>query len=191
MLKNKKLLFLVLATIIELILIVVFLILYLTAKSNTPDYSDDSDGTTLYEYCQLYDDEELCENEDEYYDQEAYNDSDFYVDPEMYSDEFLNTYADILNGVPISHDRFTNFIILSEYYSDEYYKTPISGENEPTTYHASIRDTKTDLYLYPYNLVRNISIDIPNEGCAVFDFSVDFSFLKNYTLMEEGCNEIN
>ena len=187
MLKDKKLLFLSIVILLELIPIVIFLILYLTTKNRSFDSIADDDYS-LHEYCQIYEDERCEENYDE---SEDDNFSNFYIDPEIYSEAFLKTYANILNGMPISPDVFANFTILSEYYSDEYYETPISGEYEPATYYASTQKTKTDQYAYPYNLIRNISIDIPNEGCAVFDFSPDFSLLQNYTLKEEGCNESN
>lgn len=189
MLKDKKLLFLSIVILLELILIVVFLILYLTTKNRSFDPIADDDYS-LHEYCQIYDDKERCENED-YYEWEADDSLGFYIDPEIYGDAFSKTYVNILNEVPISRDDFSNFIVLSEYYTDEYFEDPISGENEPSTYYASIREAKTDSYLYPYNLTRSIDIDIPNEGCAVFNFSVDFSSLKSYELKEESCDELN
>ena len=136
--------------------------------------------------CQIYEDEE-CEG----YEENAINDSEyawFEVDPEVYGESFLYIYSSILKGEPISEDQFSNFTILSEYYSDEYTTEPVSSEILPTTYYASSYKTEGSTLAYPGNLIRRIALEIPSKGCAVFDFSADFHSLNNYSYEEGPCN---
>lgn len=171
---------------IELIAIIVLSVLTTQISRRLSVESGD-----LYDYCLIEEaDDEIC---DKYFD-EARTDYDIsYVDPELYGDVFLSTYANIKNGRPISEDDFYSFVSLSEYYTDNHITTAISGENIPSTYFASSsRDRERENYAYPYGVVRRISLEIPNEGCAVFDFFPNFSYLYKYTLeIEESCNESN
>lgn len=168
--------------IVEFIAIVVLVILLFIAKNPPVDPLDEYGS--LDEYCQIYEDER-CE-------EETYDETDdyanLYIDHEVFGDSFLNTYARILKSEPIPLDSFYSFVILSEYYTDKHSDNLITGENNPTTYYASSREIETNQYLYPGNVLRTIKIDIPEEGCATFDFSADFSLLQYYHLEEGACD---
>ena len=170
--------------VIELILIIVFSIL--TISTNTE--SNLSDNAEVFEYCQTDDfDSEIC---DAYYDELTAEYDTHYVDPEIYGETFLSTYAAIKAGKPVPLEYFDSFVTLSEYYNDEHLTGYISGENNPVTYYASTSHHQDDVNdIYPYNVTRHIFIDIPEEGCAKFDFSPNFSFLYSYSLEDDNCNE--
>ncbi|MBQ3470472.1 hypothetical protein IJH23_02050 [Candidatus Saccharibacteria bacterium] len=184
MLKDKRILTLSAITILEVVAAVILIMLKFNLEPKKYSIMDEFDS--LNEYCQIYDDEN-CE---EYQDDNPKTDF-FYNIPisQEASKDFLPLiYASILNKTQISHDSFMLFVALSNSFGDNFYYDPISGKNEPVMYHAINREIESSKDRYPFNYLRSIRIDIPNEGCAIFDFSPDFSLLQDYELLEGSCD---